>query len=217
MQKLLIIGCGSQARYVIDIVGFENIYDIIGAVDLESGGMVGKEINGTKVICTMQEVPKQFSPDAIKVIVAHGDMSIKCDSVELLRTHEFSFARAVSSKSVISPFSKIGEGCIINPNVVIMPNVVIGNHVIVHSQSVIEHDSRIGDYTNIAPGVSFGGNVIVGERTYIYTGASIIPRIHIGNNCVIGAGAVLINDVEDNQVVAGVPARVTGRNALSES
>ncbi|ODS34549.1 MAG: putative transferase [Candidatus Scalindua rubra] len=206
MQDLLIIGCGSQARYVIDIISNENC-NIIGAVDLEAGNMVGKIINDVKIICKLQEVPQRFDSGNIKVILAHGDIAIKVAAINFLHSYGFGFGRAISSHSIISPFSKVGVGCIINPNVVIMPNAVIGNHVIIHSQSVIEHDNKIGDLSNVAPGVSFGGNVIVGERTYIYTGASIIPGVCIGNDCILGSGAVVIKDVKDNEVVAGVPAR----------
>jgi len=212
MHKLLIIGCGSQARYVIDIVSVDKSYDIIGAVDMKSSLMIGTEINGIEVLCGIEEVPQQFSASETKIIVAHGDVVRKSKAVELLSNHRFSFVNTISSRAVISPFCKIGEGCIIGPNATIQPNAIIGNHVIIHPQSVVEHDNQIGNYCNIAPGVSLGGSVVVGEKTYIYTGATVIPKVKIGNNSVVAAGAVVTEDVKDNEVVAGVPAKVIRMN-----
>ncbi len=207
MENLLIIGAGSQARYVIDIVSLNKSYRIMGAVDLESGKTVGKRINKIKVICKVDEVPQRFLNSKIRIVVAHGDYGTKKKTVEYLKAQGFKFAQIISSQCYISPYASTSEGCIINPNAVIMPNAKIGKHVIIHSQTVIEHDNVIGDYSNIAPGVSLGGSVTVGEGSYIYTGASVIPKVKIGNNCVIGAGSVVIRDVNDNEVVAGAPAK----------
>lgn len=48
----------------------------------------------------------------------------------------------------------------------------------------------------------------IGDNCYIGTGATILGPIKIGNNVIIAAGAVVIHNVPDNAVVAGVPAKV---------
>jgi acetyltransferase-like isoleucine patch superfamily enzyme len=50
--------------------------------------------------------------------------------------------------------------------------------------------------------------VHVGRNADIYTGATVIPRIRIGAGSIVGAGAVVIEDVPENAVVVGNPARV---------
>jgi serine O-acetyltransferase len=47
---------------------------------------------------------------------------------------------------------------------------------------------------------------VIGNNVDIGTGAKILGPISIGNNVVIGANAVVIRDVPDNCVAAGVPA-----------
>lgn len=90
------------------------------------------------------------------------------------------------------PFSaKIGEGAI-------FPHRAIG--VIIHSQA------QIGDNVKIQSNVVIGGSYnkgvpIIGNNVLIGTGVSIIGSVHIGNDCIIGAGAVVLKDVPDGVVV----------------
>lgn len=52
------------------------------------------------------------------------------------------------------------------------------------------------------------GIVQIGNNVWIGDNVSIMPNTRIGNNVVIGANAVVTKDIEDNLVVAGVPAKV---------
>ncbi len=49
--------------------------------------------------------------------------------------------------------------------------------------------------------------VVIGDDVWIGGGCVILPGVTIGNNAVIGAGAVVTRDVPPNSVVVGVPAR----------
>lgn len=73
--------------------------------------------------------------------------------------------------------------------------------------STICHDGIIEDFVSINPRVTLAGNVHVGKSTEIGMGTNIIQGINVGNNVVIGAGSVVIRDVEDNSRIAGVPAK----------
>lgn len=50
--------------------------------------------------------------------------------------------------------------------------------------------------------------ITIGDNCYIGVGVSVLGPVTIGNNVTIAAGAVVIKDVPDNAVVAGVPAKV---------
>ena len=47
---------------------------------------------------------------------------------------------------------------------------------------------------------------------YIGPGAKIVGEVHIGNNVVIGANAVVTHDIPDDVTVGGVPARIISNN-----
>ncbi|MCC4399587.1 sugar O-acetyltransferase [Limosilactobacillus reuteri] len=59
--------------------------------------------------------------------------------------------------------------------------------------------------------ISYTKPITVGNDVWIGGNVTIIGDVHIGNNVIIGAGAIVVNDVPDNSVVAGVPAKVIKR------
>jgi acetyltransferase-like isoleucine patch superfamily enzyme len=60
------------------------------------------------------------------------------------------------------------------------------------------------------------GPVRVGARSYVGSGAVIVPGVTIGDHSVIGAGSVVTGDVPPFSAAVGVPARVRGRVAVDE-
>lgn len=86
-----------------------------------------------------------------------------------------------------------------------------------HGYGTVVFCESIGDYCSLNQGVTLGRGrpntegrdiPVIGDHVTIYTNAVVIGGITIGNNVEIGAGAVVIHDVPDNSVVAGVPAKV---------
>ena len=50
--------------------------------------------------------------------------------------------------------------------------------------------------------------VVIGERTFVGVRATILPGVTIGDDCIIGAGAIVSKDIPDGSLAVGVPARV---------
>lgn len=95
---------------------------------------------------------------------------------------------------------RIGGGLLIpHPNgIVIHPGTVIGVNCLIHQQVTF------GVNRNSAQPPEIGGHVDVGA------GAKIIGPVKIGCDVLIGANAVVVRDVAEGMVVAGVPAKVIG-------
>lgn len=139
----------------------------------------------------------------------------------------------------------------IEPGAIIREQVEIGANVVIMMGAVINIGAVIGEGTMIDMGAILGGRATVGKNCHIGAGAVlagviepasatpvivedgvlvganavIIEGCHIGKNAVVAAGAVVIEDVPENAVVAGCPARVikmkdestTLKTALEES
>lgn len=84
--------------------------------------------------------------------------------------------------------------------------------LIAHPFATILNAESIGDNFSCrhctTVGIKNNGRPIIGNNVYLGASATIIGPIHIGNNVIVGAGSVVVNDIPDNCVVAGNPARV---------
>ena len=122
----------------------------------------------------------------------------------------------------------------IEPGAIIREQVEIGNNAVIMMGAVINIGAVIGPGTMIDMGAILGGRATVGANCHIGAGAVlagviepasatpvivedgvlvganavVIEGVHVGKNAVVAAGAVVIEDVPENAVVAGCPARV---------
>lgn len=150
---------------------------------------------------------KVYQPHKAKPIlsiIAIGNNYIR---QKLTKTLDLKYTKAIHKSALISNFSNIDFGSVVLANVIINANSKIGKHCIINTSAVIEHDCIINDFAHISPNATLCGGVRVGEFSQIGAGAIVNPGITIGKNSVVGAGAVVINDIPDNVVVVGNPAK----------
>lgn len=85
---------------------------------------------------------------------------------------------------------------------------------------IMHHETKIGKNCIILHGCTFGGRgnkkgaPNIGDNCLIGAHSIIIGPVKIGNNSIVGAGSVVINDVPDNSVVAGNPAKFIKFNKI---
>ena len=101
---------------------------------------------------------------------------------------------------------------VIMANVIVNSEAKIGKCVILNSSSVIEHENIIEDFVHISPNVSLAGNVTIDKFSHIGIGATLIQGVKVLQNCIIGAGSVVINDIDSDLKVVGVPRLIHSKS-----
>ena len=143
------------------------------------------------------------------VVCAVGSSKIRKEIIHKIREiPNVQFATLIDPTVQYSDYIEIGEGTIICAGTIITVDVTIGKHVIINLDCTLGHDVVVEDYVTIYPSANISGNVAVGECTELGTGMQVIQGINIGQESVVGAGAVVIRDVPDKCTVVGNPAKV---------
>lgn len=114
----------------------------------------------------------------------------------------------LSERASVAQSSLLGEGIVVMPGAVIGSHSVIADAAIVNSNATVEHNSTIGFATHVGPGAVLCGNCEVGDYSLIGAGAVLTPGAKVGKRSTVAAGAVVVQEVPDDVVVAGIPARV---------
>lgn len=83
-----------------------------------------------------------------------------------------------------------------------------GIGVVIHARAEIGDNCIIGQNTTIGGRSGHYAVPKIGNNVEICAGSRVLGPIVIGNNVIIGANAVVIHNVPDNAVVAGVPAKI---------
>jgi UDP-3-O-[3-hydroxymyristoyl] glucosamine N-acyltransferase len=83
----------------------------------------------------------------------------------------------------------------------------LGRGVKVDDLVQIGHNVTVGCGTLIMAGAVLCGGVVVGQQCWIAPGSIVKQKVRIGNRVTVGLGAVVLKDVADGLVVAGVPAK----------
>ncbi|MCW2638587.1 MAG: hypothetical protein JWP76_893 [Dactylosporangium sp.] len=113
----------------------------------------------------------------------------------------------VHPAAVVGPAVVLGPGTVIWPGAILTTDVSVGRHVHVNTNVAVGHDVTLADHVTLLPGCTVGGSTRIGRTATIGAGASVIDGVSVGAGAMVGAGAVVVRDVAEGLVVAGVPAR----------
>lgn len=216
-MKVVILGAGGHAREVAEILRQQTTSDpsdILGFIDEDQAS------HG----CVRDNLPvlgdwswfQGRDLRQIHTICAVGNPAVCRRLVETARSLGLNFTRAISPLAHISPRARVGSGVTIFPHAVVNTGAEIGDHSILNLAVTVSHDTRVGPFCNLNPGVQLAGNVTVDEGCYVGMGSKVIQGCVLGARSVVGAGAVVVRDLEADVTAVGVPARVIKRRQEDE-
>lgn len=206
MRRLAIIGAGGFGREVAWLVERINrvssTWKLIGFID------DNKEIHGSLVgaypVLGGCEWLNDHKDDTYAVC-AIGSSTIRRNVINNLEGVKF--ATIIDPSVIISDKVTIGKGSIICAGTIVTVNVEIGLHVVINLDCTIGHDAVIEDFVTLYPSVNISGNTYLEECVEMGTGSQIIQGLKVGYSSVIGAGAVVVREIQNKCTAVGCPAK----------
>ncbi|HET8524680.1 MAG TPA: acetyltransferase [Thermomicrobiales bacterium] len=204
MRRLFLLGGGGHAKVVVDAARAMGDYDVTGIFD-DDPARQGGDVLGVPVLGPICE--ESFARhEARLAVIAIGDNRMR-RQIACRYGHLVEWATIVHPRAIVAASATLGRGTVVMAGAVVQPAVVIGEHVILNTVSSVDHDSEVGSFAHLAPGVHAAGGVRIGEGALIGIGAVALPERTIGAWATVGAGAVVVRDVQGGAIVKGVPAR----------
>jgi sugar O-acyltransferase (sialic acid O-acetyltransferase NeuD family) len=217
MNKVVIIGASEHGKVVADVIEREGKYVLLGWIDSykpAGGEFFGYPMLGAEDVLLDLWQRKEIAGG----IIAIGDNWTRGRMAEKIRllAPDFTFITAVHPSAQIGREVSIGAGAVLMAGTVVNSDSRIGAHCILNTKSSLDHDCVMDDFSSLAPGVTTGGVVQIGAYSAISLGANIIHGKNIGAHTIIGAGALVRENILDHCVAYGVPARVIRKRAEGE-
>ena len=199
-QPVIIIGGGGHASVLVDILKSQN-RDILAVVspDILENRKVHRGLCRLKYDCDVDS----YHPSTVLLVNGIGPdprLNAKRKVNEYFLEKGYQFDTVVSSSAIVSPYSVLSEGVQILNGAIIQAGVSIGPHSVVNTGVVVEHDCHLGAYNHLAPSSTLCGQVVTKQNVYIGAGAIVINNVVIGEEAIVGAGAVLKMSLDKGQI-----------------
>lgn len=217
MKNIIIIGGGNQAHYTIDIIEKEGKYNIAGIID--SIHETGSERFGYKILGRQENIVEIIQQYQIYGgLISVGDNwvrhSISNQILELIPN--FNFINAIHPSVIIGNNVKLGVGIVAMAGVIFNPKSIIGDFTFFATGAQVEHDCIISDFASISAGSVTGGYVKLGKYSALTLGVTVLDRLEIGENTVVGAGSLVLKSLPSNVLVYGNPAKIIRERKIGE-
>ncbi|MGH1519222.1 acetyltransferase [Chryseobacterium sp. JK1] len=207
MKKIAIIGAGGFGREVKMLIDHINQkdkqFEVLGFYDDKH---YDHDINGVPYLGKIEKINEV--DHTLCIAVAIGDPKTKKKIVQGIKNPNIEFPTLIHPSVIIGQDdTKIGKGNIICAGVIITVNIEIEDFVILNLSCTVGHDTVIKKYSSFMPTVNISGEVVINEAVYVGTGAKIINLLEIGENTIVGAGAVVYKKLPANCTAVGIPAK----------
>lgn len=207
-RNLYIVGAGGFGREVYcwlkDIFPLERDWQFCGFLDDAPDALDGMNYEKGVVAPIHGFIPKQSDV----FVCGLGSVPAKMKLCQPLIDRGAQFLTLIHPSVVIGDNVKLGTGVVLCPGVVLTCDISLGAMVMINCHSSAGHDVTIGDWSTISGHCDLTGYTKLGTGVFFGSGARIIPGKSVGDNAVVGAGAVVIRSVAVEQKVFGNPARV---------
>lgn len=203
-QNCIIIGAGTYGQVYAEYL--KDSYNVIAFYD-DDESLHNSKVNGIEVAGKV--IDALSLPKTTAIFVPIGNNPIRVKILRQFEDNGYDIPSYIHPQTIIHPSVKIGKAVYILPGSNVMPLSVIGNYSMISMGVNIAHHTIIEDACFFSQGSNIGASILLKTLAYVGISATLMTGLKtIGRNSLIGAGAVVIKDVPENAVMAGVPAKV---------
>ena len=166
-EKLLLVGAGGFGCMVAEQAMLQ--YD---CAFVDDGQPVGTVICGTPVVGGIADLPV-LRKDYGLLVVGIGNNKFRAQVYEKARTLGYTFPNIIAPSAYISPYAKVGCGCVVLQNVCVQNGAAVGKGALLNAGTEVHCDATVGDYA------------LAYTNSVIRTGAVVGNFARIGSNCTI--------------------------------
>jgi len=124
------------------------------------------------------------------------------------------FPVVVDPTAIVASTATLSSGTLLNAGVVIGARTRLSSFVSVNRGASIGHDVILEDFVSLGPSCVLCGHARAFAGAFVGAGAVVLPKVDVGRNSVVAAGAVAASSVADRSLVMGNPARVTRQDVV---
>jgi sugar O-acyltransferase (sialic acid O-acetyltransferase NeuD family) len=205
---IIILGAGGHGRVVLDIILQAKTYRPIGFLD-NNPALHSRRIDGLPVLGGIEQLPGLRARGIGYAVIAIGDNGVRRALAEQLVFRNFDLVNAIHPSAQLATTVTLGKGVVIAAGALVCAHCQIGDYAILNTGCIVDHESMIGCSAHICPGVRLAGHVTVESGVFVGIGATVVQNVRLGYESIVGAGAVVTENVAPMTTVVGVPARPT--------
>ena len=207
MKEIYILGIGHNSITTIDLC-CDCGYEIKGLIHYNQD-RTGEVFFGHKIIGSFDEYLNKDFCKGKNFALSMGNMQIKSSLFKTILDLGGNVPTLIHPSSYISSNSKIGRGVQIMQQCIVEGDVVIEDDTSITVNTVIAHSVKIGKHNLISGNVMVGAYAEIGQYNHIGQSSVVVSGKvkYIGDYCILGAGAVLVSNMDSNCVFKGNPAK----------
>lgn len=188
-------------------------YNIAGLFHYENG-RTGEIVCGKKIIGSFEDL---FNSDirGMNFLLTMGDIAIRKNLTERIDNLGGFLPTIIHPLARISPNAQISsQGVVIGPMAIVQAGACIEKGVVVRDMALVCHNAIVEQFCFIGPKALVGAFAHISNSAFIGQSATLVSRKvkNVGQNSLIGAGAIVVHDVPDNVIAFGNPAKIKGND-----
>jgi sugar O-acyltransferase (sialic acid O-acetyltransferase NeuD family) len=210
-QKLVVVGAGESAEIAYEYFTYDSPHTVVG-FGVEEQFRTADALEGLPIV-GLDSLADEFPPAEHLAFVAISSTHLNQLRRRLFDTVKelgYSCASYISSRSFVWRNVSIGENVFVFEGNVLQHNVRIGDNVVLWSGNHIGHRTVVEDDCFVSSHVVISGFCTIGRRSFLGVNSCFADEVTVGEDSVVGAGAVVVKDLPPRGVYVGNPARATG-------